>query len=364
MKKTTALLLGFALTVLPSMGVGSTPAHAEMKTSHLPYWAAGHARSEEWPDEQRSKDPAYARYPLNGRMAEAAAPMPRPVMIMVENSQAARPQSGLDQADLIYEILAEGNITRFAAVYQSRSPAVVGPVRSIRPYYVEIGDGLDAIIVHAGWSQDAINMIMDRSLNHFDQVYGDSAYYWRSGERKAPHNLYTGVDRIRQGAAERKMRTAWRGSGLPFGPVDHSDGKAAEPVHSPAGREDAQSVLIPYTGGYSVGYRYDEESKLYRREMNGTAHTDKETGRPLTAANILICKTPHKIIDHSGRRQVDVLGPGRGYLVQHGAAKEITWKRENGTIRAFDNGGELELLPGQTWVQVVPDTSAVTLGAF
>ncbi|WP_438448089.1 DUF3048 domain-containing protein [Gorillibacterium sp. sgz5001074] len=355
----TALLIGCTITILTG-GTGGLTASAEPSDNSRQ--VLGHAVSEEWPDEQRAKN--HSPFPLNGLLANTVGDMPRPVMIMVENSNAARPQSGLDQADLVYEILAEGNITRFAAVYQSQAPQVVGPVRSIRPYYVEIGDGLDAIIVHAGWSQEAINMIMDRKLNHFDQVYGDSAYYWRSAERKAPHNLYTGVDKIRQGAAERKMRQAWRGSGLSYAPVEGVQEEGARPVHSPGGGKEAASVWIPYPGGYSVGYRYDGESKLYKREMNGAAHTDKETGRTLTAANILICKTRHKIVDNAGRREVQVEGPGQGYLVQRGLVREVTWKRENGLIRAYEGGVEQELLPGQTWVQIVPDTAAVTFGAF
>lgn len=304
---------------------------------------------------------AASAEPGRSLSAHAQAEEQRPVMIMVENSSAARPQSGLDQADLVYEILAEANITRFVAVFQHGSPKIVGPVRSIRPYFVEIGDGMDAIIVHAGWSQQAMNIISDRQLNHFDQVYGDSAYYWRSAERKAPHNLYTSVELIRKGAETRHMRKEWKGSGLPF---RESGAESSQPVHSQAGGTDAASVLIPYTGGYSVGYRYDPESRVYKREMNGAAHLDKESGRQLTASNILICKAKHRIIDSDGRRDVDVFGPGNGYLVQQGHAREVVWKRDNGLIRAYSDGRELELIPGQTWVQVVPETSAVSFGSF
>lgn len=78
---------------------------------------------------------------------------------MVENAPQARPQTGLDQADIVYEILAEGEITRFVSVFQSHEATTIGPVRSIRPYFVEIGDALDAVIVHAGWSQEAMDMM-------------------------------------------------------------------------------------------------------------------------------------------------------------------------------------------------------------
>jgi hypothetical protein len=322
--------------------------------------AFGYSHSEELPIDDHAKAVPASRFPLNGLNDNAAREVPRPVMVMVENSAAARPQSGLDQADLVYEILAEGNITRFVAVYQSRAPQVVGPVRSIRPYFVEIGDGLDAIIVHAGWSQDAMNMIADRQLNHFDQVYGDSAYYWRSGERKAPHNLYTAIDLVRKGAGDRRMRSIWKGTGLAF--EQQGTGEGSEPAGTRPAGVDAVSVLIPYIGGYTAGYRYDPATRLYNREMNGETHRDKETGHALTAANILICKSKHRIVDSDGRRDVDVFGPGVGYLVQKGQAREVTWQRQAGMIRAYADGAEVELLPGQTWVQVVPETSGVTFG--
>lgn len=362
-KKTRLPVLCAAVLLSASTAASPGMASPAAFPSPVPVLASGHTRSEELPGDEYAKREESRRFPLSGLAAEAGGSAPRPVMVMVENSAAARPQSGLNQADLVYEILAEGNITRFVAVFQSRSPKVVGPVRSIRPYFVEIGDGLDAIIVHAGWSQEAMNLIADRKLSHFDQVYGDSAYYWRSGERKAPHNLYTAVDLIRKGASDKKMQDSWRGSGLSFIRQEAGEG-GVQPVQSaPAGKE-AASVLIPYVGGYTAGYRYDAGTKLYKREMNGQPHLDKETGRTLQAANILICKSRHRIIDSDGRREVDVFGPGQGYLVQEGQAREVTWKRQNGMIRAYVDGKELELLPGQTWVQVVPETSAITFGPY
>src|SRR5699024_9560113 len=98
------------------------------------------------------------------------------------NSANARPQSALDQADIVYEVLAEGGITRFAAIFQSQSPKVVGPIRSARPYLVEFGDAYDALIAHSGWSQAAMNMLAERNLPHFDEIYGDGAYFWRDEE--------------------------------------------------------------------------------------------------------------------------------------------------------------------------------------
>lgn len=289
---------------------------------------------------------AVYRFPLTG--AVSGKPVhDRPVTVMVENAPQARPQSGLDQADLVYEILAEGEITRFVAVYQAQAPKVIGPVRSIRPYFVKLGEALDAIIVHAGWSQDAMDLIADHKLEHLDEVYGDGAYYWRAGDRKMPHNLYTSIEKIRQGAEKKKFRTEWKGTDAQFA-------FAADKPQLTDGKPAAKAT-VNYIRGYNVTYQYDSDTGLYKRFMEGKPHTDKETGKQLTAANILVCESKHQILDNEGRRDVDVNGPGTGYLLQGGQMKEVTWEQKNGMIRAFSDGRELAMLPGQTWIQVIPE---------
>ncbi|WP_051620623.1 DUF3048 domain-containing protein [Paenibacillus sp. UNC451MF] len=286
------------------------------------------------------------RFPLTG-LVSGKPIHDRPVVVMVENAPQARPQSGLDQADLVYEILAEGEITRFVAVYQAQAPKVIGPVRSIRPYFVKLGEALDGVIVHAGWSQDAMDLIAEHKLEHLDEVYGDSAYYWRSSERKMPHNLYTSMEKIRQGTANKKFRMEWSLQGASYAfALEKSQLSSGKPV---------AKATINYIRGYNVSYEYDAESGLYKRFMEGKPHNDKETGKQLTAANILVCESKHQILDNEGRRDVDVTGPGKGYLLQGGLMQEVTWEQKNGMIRAFSDGRELSMQPGQTWVQVIPE---------
>jgi hypothetical protein len=326
---------------------GSTPQQAAMKPQ--PAAETGAEAGQAKPAAAAAERQGAFVYPLTGLPSEAKVKN-RPVMVMVENSPQARPQSGLDQADIVYEILAEGEITRFLAVFQSRSPKVIGPVRSIRPYFVEIGDGLDALIVHAGWSQDAINIIASRRLAHFDEVYGDGAYFWRSGERKQPHNLYTSIEKIREGAVNKKFREEWNGPLVTFSKTGQGvDGQAAG------------NIQIPYLNGYRVAYEYDAGTGLYKRLMDGKPHTDKESGKQLSAKNVLILESKHEVLDDAGRRSVDVFGPGKGYIAQQGKAASITWERKQNLIRAFKDGKEVPLLPGQTWIQVVPEGTKVTL---
>jgi hypothetical protein len=268
----------------------------------------------------------------------------RPYLVMVENSPQARPQTGLDKADIVYEILAEGEITRFVSVFQSVNVPTVGPVRSIRPYFVEIGDMLDAVIVHAGWSQDAMNILSGRKLAHLDQVYGDDAYYWRATDRKAPHNLYTSTEKMAEGAVARKFRKEWKGPQPLF----------AKNTPVTLTGTSARKIEIPYISGYKVSYEYEAANNTYKRSMAGQPHLDKESGQQLETVNLLVLESKHTILDKEGRRNVNVFGPGKGVLLQQGKSLAITWERKDGMIRPYADGKEVPLLPGNTWVQIVP----------
>jgi hypothetical protein len=351
--------------------------------------AAGHVRSEALPEDDRMKADYSVQFPLTGLFSTGQKDA-RPIAVMVENSPAARPQSGLGNADVVYEILAEGDITRFAAFYHSRSPVKVGPVRSIRPYYVDVAAAMDAVLVHAGWSQEAMNRVDAGGVDHFDEVYGDRVYYWRSPDRKQPHNLYTSIEGIRRGMDKKQLRSAWtpvqptfraegdRGEARMSGASGRADGmdagagaggKAAEAASADASMAAAaagrnEAVRLPYSAGYAVSYVYDSASGQYLRRMNGLPHADAETGQQLAAANVLVCRSSHKVTDSAGRRRVDVQGPGSGYVLSGGRVQAAVWQLRDGLVRAYaaDGQQEIPLAPGITWIQFVPEAMAVELG--
>jgi hypothetical protein len=297
-------------------------------------------------------------FPLTGLSSPQDADLNvRPLVVMVENSPAARPQTGLDQADIVYEVLAEGDITRFIAVYQSQTVAEIGPVRSIRPYFVELGVGLDGILIHAGWSQEAMNVMVAKKANHLDQVYGDDAYFYRERTRKMPHNVYTSLERLRLGAQERKFREEWNNPKLEFATKE----QVATVMQSI--ETAATQVTIPYIQNYVVAYTYDSTTNTYLRLMKDKPHLDKMTEQQLSATNVVIIETKHRIVDDVGRREVDVFGPGQGLLLQGGKVRDIMWEFRQGAIRAFDIADaqqEIPLFPGKTWVQIIPTLDKVT----
>jgi hypothetical protein len=267
----------------------------------------------------------------------------RVVMVMINNHTKARPQSGLDKADVVYEILEEGLITRFMAFYQSELPEVVGPVRSIRPYNITLAEAFDSIISHAGGSEAALSTLRQGNHSDLDEIYRYNKAYWRSKERKAPHNLYTSIPSLRKGAETMGYPVKGRVPSFTFR-------KATDEVQG----EKADLIHVFYAKNYTSEYQYDPQRKQYKRLTAGLPLKNKETGKQVEAANVMVLSTQHKIVDSKGHLEINVKGPGEGYLFQRGKAMKITWELKDGMLRAYENGQEVPMYPGKTWVNVIP----------
>ena len=127
--------------------------------------------------------------PFTGKRV-AEEPLIRPIVVTINNHPKARPQSGLTEADVVYEMLAEGDVTRLLALYQSDIPAVAGPVRSARSYFIDIANGLGAFYYAHGYSPEAKSMLERGVVDNMNGMHYDGTYFKRSSERKAPHNSY------------------------------------------------------------------------------------------------------------------------------------------------------------------------------
>jgi hypothetical protein len=298
------------------------------------------------PDSQQPTEPTYAyTAPFTGLGSHERLDN-RPVMVMINNHPKARPQSGLDKADIVYEVLAEGEVTRFLAIYQSQKPQVIGPVRSIRPYFIQIGAGFDAVLIHAGGSPDALETLARSDYSYVNEI-ANSRYFWRESFRKAPHNLYTNFELIGQAIKDKGMRAT---SELPYFPFLPADAAITQ-------GEPAQKINVTFHPSYKVSYSYDAATKKYLRFTDGKPHLDLTTNRQLSATNLLVIASKHRVLDSEGRRQVDVVGPGDGYLFQQGKVRKVKWKRSGGVIRAYADAAlteELPLVPGNTWINIIP----------
>jgi hypothetical protein len=285
------------------------------------------------------------QYPLTGVGTEIASE-DRAVAVMINNDPKARPQSGLDQADVVYELLAEGGVTRYLAIFQSEQPEKIGPVRSARDYYIELAKGYDSLYINHGHSPDAEVMLKKGYIDHLNGLYYDGTLFKRSSDRKAPHNSYISFENILKGAEQNNYSMEGSTSALPF--LDDSE---IEEVDG----EVALSAMVSYFNSslFTSVYEYDEELEKYKRYVNGELTADYDTGNPVLLDNIFIVEMNHKVIDSAGRRSVDLTSGGNGYLLQKGKWKEVEWKNIDGKILPVLNGEKVGFVPGKTWINVI-----------
>lgn len=300
-------------------------------------------------EEDRVENEGKAIAPLTGLAVDEAMDHPI-VMVMLNNHPKARPQTGLNRADIVFEVLAEGEITRFAAFYHSETMGTIGPVRSARPYYLDLAEGFHAVVAHAGGSPAAKERFDQPGYPHLDGISAGESYFWREDFRQAPHNLYTSMEKLLQGAKDNGWADHEHVPQLLFSATDEDI----------AVDEAAHQIDIIYGPLYDIGYTYDAAAERYTRFTQGEEQIDRETNTSLTMENILVIEAPHRVVDDQGRREIELTGSGEGWLFQKGSMREIEWRYEEGFPRPYADGQELLLVPGKTWVNVVPKETEVT----
>ncbi|ASA26610.1 DUF3048 domain-containing protein [Paenibacillus donghaensis] len=274
--------------------------------------------------------------------------LPRPLAIMINNAPAARPQSGVSEADILYEVLAEGGITRLIGIYQSQTGVVkIGPIRSIRPYLLDIGESYGGITVHAGGSPAAYSILQKQKKEDMDEIGRAGAFFWRTTDRKAPHNLYSNTSKLREGAGKLGFAPEVKVPGYLFAAF----GQKA------SGGESAVEFSVNYLlKSYNVDYKYDAVLGTYQRWVNGKPHLDLNNEQPVAAANVMVMGADHKVLDDVGRLQVDVELGGEALLFQQGQVLKGRWSRQSGdVIRFVREGQEALMVPGITHILVVPN---------
>ena len=296
---------------------------------------------------------------LTGLPVEAQVLEVRPAVVMLDNHYGARPQAGLTDADHVYEILAEGRITRYMAVFQSGSPSPVGPVRSARPYFIDKALEYDAYYVHVGGSMQAMTDIINLNMADIDGLSSGANVFWRTRHKRIPHNMYSSAEAIRKESKRKGYRQTGEFDGMLFNDeLAAIGGQACQYVKAVYKQPTSKDKV-----GYYIEFTFNEESKKYERSVNGKAHIDENDKSRLTADNVIVQIAKHKVIDNEGRRDVSLIGQGKGYFISNGEKLEITWTKADRyarTIYKDVNGDEIKFNPGQTWFQVVE--SETTLG--
>lgn len=301
-------------------------------------------------DNLEEKDPIQTdnnTFPLTGEETHEAVDH-RVVGVMVNNHPAARPQSGLSEADIVFEILAEGSTTRFLALFQSEQPDVVGPVRSAREYYFDLTKGMGGLYVYHG-AADVVQSIIDsRDIDYLNgSIYdNDGRLFKRESFRQAPHNSYLQFGSVYDVAESKGYDTDLATDTLPF--IDDStdiDG------------DDAMRMSVMYQGKdeqTGIEYIYNEQSGVYERYENQEQTVELNSEIPIEIDNVFVVETSHEVIDEQGRRAIDINSGGNAYLLQKGHVQVLEWTNDNGQIIPMKDGEPVGFVPGKTWINFVP----------
>jgi hypothetical protein len=281
---------------------------------------------------------------------------------MLNNIAAAQPLLGISKADIIYEILVEGGITRLMAVYQdTANVGRIGSIRSARPYFVTIALGYDAVYIHAGGSPDAYAALRRSGLTHIDGVNGDrQEIFYRDKDRCKKlgyeHSMVTAGALVVKNLPDYGFRLRHQGS--------YSSVMRFTDTVRPTGDTPAASVRVRFSRAKTTDFEYRPSEAVYAVSQFEKALSDGDTHEELTVANVLILKTDVRVItgDDKGRVDVETTGSGAGLFLCGGTSAPITWKRPGKSDQfAFTrrDGAPLLFARGKTYVCVIDSDDAV-----
>lgn len=262
--------------------------------------------------------------------------------VMIENSNEARPQAGLDNAGMVFETVTEGGITRFVALYQQDLPKRLGPVRSVRPPFVSWLFGLDASVAHVGGSAEALALIdrlKAKSLTQF--TYPEP--YERVNDKAAPHNVYANPKKLRDLQDELKHQQS---TAPQFTRSD--DAPAVEPE-----KPTAPKITLDFSSPeFAAEFRYNAESNSYDRFLAGTPHVDELTNKPINVKNVIVLK-----LRGTDSNSLKAVGKGEAFLFKDGKVQKINWEKPDHKSRlklVDETGNEVSLNRGDSWVAALP----------
>ncbi len=312
------------------------------------------ADTTEAPTEKQTEAPVsdgVIRNPLTGEPGYDAAQLKaRPVFVSVENHPEARPQWGITESDMVFEMVAEGGITRTLQVFANpdRLPDKIGPTRSARYYFVDLVDGYDAYFVHFGCNTYAEANIAEYGTADIDG-YIHGGYFHRDESRNVAfeHTAYTTKDDVKEAIADLGYRT------------EIKDGYAqpykfnAEPVALSGG--ECTEYTVDFSSDYTYTFTYDAENNVYLSHLNGEAFCGSN-GVQQSFTNLLVLYTTVSTLDEANKTVRLGLDEGSGKYISNGTQMDITWKKgsHGDMLKFYDaNGEEIALNIGRSYVGIV-----------
>lgn len=292
--------------------------------------------------------------PYTGLPCEEDISGVRPYAVMINNIKVATPQWGITAADIMYEVLVEGGLTRLMAIYSNlTSVDCIGSIRSSRPYYLDILQGYDAIYIHAGGSEDAYSQISKRGINNIDGVRGSGVTFHRDAWRKAnmgtEHSLMLDTLKVPDFVEKAKWRTdigdSYRNI-LSFTDEAKPEGDSAVKIH------------VMYSKSKTTDFEYNEEDKLYYVFQYGSKMWDETQEKQMNCKNVLVLYTEMSKIagDDKGRMKGTFYGEGNGMFFCEGSCVPIKWSKASATDPykyTLEDGSQLELGRGVTYIPIV-----------
>jgi hypothetical protein len=289
--------------------------------------------------------------PLTGEVQSEALPA-RPLVVSIDNVGDAVPQSNLSKADLVYEFPVEGAQTRLEAIFYSEFPDKFGPVRSTRPYFVDLTREYKAIFLAHGWSKQAKEYLQTGVVPYINAM-NTSAKFYRDSSKAAPHNSYITWEEVKKKIDEE----GWWNETQEIEPFSFLSGAQEN-------EGDAATFLDFKYNSSKYEYTYDANTGLYTRSINnGKKYIDKETGESITCANVLVQKVSSNKLDSYGRLEIDMCAGGEAILFTNGVAVKGTWSRadlDSRTKFVDTEGNEFKLSAGNTWVEVMDQNCTLT----
>jgi hypothetical protein len=280
----------------------------------------------------------------------------RPISsIIIENHTDARPQSGLGDAGVVYEALAEGGITRFQTFFLDTKPKQMGPVRSLRTYFVDWGLEFNAPVAHAGGNMDAMDLVKPLGMKDLNALIIGAPSFYRTTDRYAPHNLYTSTDLMDALLVKYSFNQPATFTVSPR----KADAPLATPTHP--------AIHIDYSyNGYQVDYAYDVKNNYYLRNLAGAPHIDRNSGTQIHVKNVIVEYMPTSYgYTRAGEQTVimQTVGSGKALVFMDGDVVVGTWHKASHNARTTltdANGTEIPLDVGNTWYSIVPTGNNVT----
>ncbi len=305
----------------------------------------------EEPKPEPEKPKEYISKLTGAKVSEPESNLPV-TAIMVENSPDARPQSGIRDAGVVYEAVAEGGITRFLTLFQEAQPGYIGPIRSVRPYYLDWLVPFDAPVAHVGGSGEALAQIRAENIKDLD--YGaNSAYYQRISTRYAPHNVYTSRAKL----LELHNTKGWNKSEF-----TGWERKA----EAPSAAANAKSISLNISSFlYNPIFSYDAASNSYIRSQAGKPHVDEKTNLPISPKTVIAIVMPKSIHPDGVHTVYGTSGSGKAFVFQDGIATPGTWEKADRKTQIQFKGADGKPIPiniGNVWISVVGLESSVSYG--